>query len=344
MLRLLRSSASRLSAKVGTRTFATAPPFQYAPMFEMPNKPETTYRKLPGSEKWVEEIDGPNNSKILQVSPRALEELTYTVMRDIAHLLRPAHLQQLRNILDDDEASDNDRFVALELLKNANVAAGMVLPGCQDTGTAIVIAKKGRLVWTDGTDENSLAKGIEQTYRTDNLRFSQLAPLGMFEEKNTRSNLPAQIDLYQTDGDDFNLGKTSFQCGRRNDALKFWTLWKSIGSNGLEKIINQQFELADVARNYVANHPDYTLYSFEDSVSICFNYKNIDPKTLCTLLYEYQITVVGFGDFREDTFIRFVTINATNTEKDILNFFTVLEEFVEKNSAILKEKHVNLYS
>ena len=96
--------------------------------------------------------------------------------------------------------------------------------------------------------------------------------------------------------------------------------------------------------NYVANHPDYTLYSFEDSVSICFNYKNIDPKTLCTLLYEYQITVVGFGDFREDTFIRFVTINATNTEKDILNFFTVLEEFVEKNSAILKEKHVNLYS
>ena len=98
-------------------------------MFETPHKSEPVYRKLPGSEQWVAEIEGPNNTKILQVSPKALEELSYNAMRDIAHLLRPAHLQQLRNILDDAEASDNDRFVALELLKNANVAAGMVLPG-----------------------------------------------------------------------------------------------------------------------------------------------------------------------------------------------------------------------
>ena len=142
--------------------------------------------------------------------------------------------------------------------------------------------------------------------------------------------------LYQTDGDDFNLGKTSFQCGRRNDALKFWTLWKSIGTNGIEKIVDNQFDLADVARNYIENHPDYTTYSYEDSISVCFNYKNIDPKVLCTLLYEHQVTVVGFGDFNEDTFVRFVTINATNTKEDILNFFKVLENFVEENQHVLE--------
>ncbi len=135
--------------------------------------------------------------------------------------------------------------------------------------------------------------------------------------------------LYQTDGDDFNLGKTSFQCGRRNDALKFWTLWKSVGTQGLEKIVDQQFDLADEAREYVSNHPDYTLYSYEDSISICFNYKNIDPAALCTALYEHQITVVGFGAFQEETFVRLVTINANNEKVDILNFFKVMEEFVE---------------
>jgi len=140
--------------------------------------------------------------------------------------------------------------------------------------------------------------------------------------------------LYQTDGDDFNLGKTSFQCGRRNDALKFWTLWKSVGTKGLERIVDQQFDLADVAREYVRSNSDYTLYSFDDSISICFNYKNIDPTTLCTALYEHQITVVGFGSFNEDTFIRLVTINATNTKQDILNFFKVLEGFVEKTPSL----------
>jgi len=141
--------------------------------------------------------------------------------------------------------------------------------------------------------------------------------------------------LYQTDGDDFNLGKTSFQCGRRNDALKFWTLWKSVGTRGLQHIVDQQFELADVAREYVRNNSDYTLYSFDDSISICFNYKNIDPTTLCTALYEHQITVVGFGSFNEDTFIRLVTINATNTKQDILNFFKVLEGFVDTNPSLV---------
>jgi sulfinoalanine decarboxylase/sulfinoalanine decarboxylase/aspartate 1-decarboxylase len=135
--------------------------------------------------------------------------------------------------------------------------------------------------------------------------------------------------LYQTDGDNFNLGKTSFQCGRRNDALKFWTLWKSVGTNGLKQIIDHQFELAAVAREYLRNNEDYTLYSFDNSISICFNYRNIDPMTLCTALYEHQITVVGFGSFNDDTFVRLVTVNANNKTLDILNFFKVLEDFVE---------------
>ena len=148
--------------------------------------------------------------------------------------------------------------------------------------------------------------------------------------------------LYQTDGDDFNLGKTSFQCGRRNDALKFWTLWKSVGTIGLKQIVDQQFDLADVALDYIRGNPDYTLYSFDDSISVCFNYKNIDPMTLCTALYEHQVTVVGFGSFEEDTFVRLVTINANNEKQDILNFFEVLEDFVTKTPNLPKLKELSL--
>ncbi len=137
--------------------------------------------------------------------------------------------------------------------------------------------------------------------------------------------------LYQTDHDEFNLGKTSLQCGRRNDALKFWTLWKSVGTKGLETIVDKQFELADVARNYIKNNSDYTLYSFEDSISVCFNYKNIPARKICTLLYENDKLLVGYGAFADQEFIRLVTINAQNEEEDIINFFTVLEGFVESN-------------
>jgi sulfinoalanine decarboxylase len=148
--------------------------------------------------------------------------------------------------------------------------------------------------------------------------------------------------LYQTDGDDFNLGKTSFQCGRRNDALKFWTLWKSVGTIGLKNIVDKQFDLANVALEYIRNNPEYTLYSFDDSISICFNYKNIEPMALCTALYEHQITVVGFGSFEEDTFVRLVTINANNEKQDILNFFEVLESFVTKTPNLPKLKELSL--
>lgn len=138
--------------------------------------------------------------------------------------------------------------------------------------------------------------------------------------------------LYQTDRDEFNLGKTSLQCGRRNDALKFWTLWKSVGTKGLEKIVDKQFELGDVARNYIKNNPDYTSYGVENSLSICFNYKGVNAKDLCTKLYEESEIMVGYGAFREDEFIRFVTINAQNSKEDILNFFKTLEDFVATHS------------
>lgn len=136
--------------------------------------------------------------------------------------------------------------------------------------------------------------------------------------------------LYQTDEDEYNLGKTSFQCGRRNDALKLWTLWKSKGRVGLEKIVNKQFYLAEVAREYIRNHPDYTLYSFEDSISICFNYKDIPADKLCTDLYENDELMVGYGKFRAQEFVRSVTINSSNSKEDIHNFFKVIEAFYAK--------------
>ncbi len=138
--------------------------------------------------------------EFLQVEPEALTLLTSTAMRDIAHLLRPAHLKQLRSILDDPEASPNDKFVAGDLLKNACIAAGGVLPMCQDTGTAIVMGKRGQDVLTDGSDEAHIARGVYDAYTKLNLRYSQLAPITMWEERNTGTNLPAQIELYATGG------------------------------------------------------------------------------------------------------------------------------------------------
>ncbi len=142
--------------------------------------------------------------------------------------------------------------------------------------------------------------------------------------------------LYQTDHDEFNLGKTSLQCGRRNDALKFWSLWKSVGTTGLANMVEKQFELANVAREYITNHPDYTVYSFPDSISICFNYQDIPAKALCTGLYQASELLVGFGAFEDDTFVRMVTINANNSAQDILNFFKTLEAYTAKNKALLK--------
>ncbi len=161
-------------------------------------KDETPYRLL--TDQHVSTFEAAGRT-FLKVEPEALTLLTREAMRDIAHLLRPGHLAQLRAILDDPEASSNDKFVALELLRNANIAAGYVLPSCQDTGTAVVVGKKGQYVFTGGGDEAAIARGVFDTYRTANLRYSQMAPLDMYREKNTGNNLPAQIELFATDGD-----------------------------------------------------------------------------------------------------------------------------------------------
>ncbi|MBY5822569.1 fumarate hydratase [Rhizobium leguminosarum] len=157
-------------------------------------KDTTPYRKLSGDHVSVDTFKG---QEILTVEPEGIRLLAETAFADINHLLRPGHLKQLASILDDPEATDNDRFVAYDLLKNANIAAGGVLPMCQDTGTAIIMGKKGRRVWTEGEDTAALARGVMDAYEKKNLRYSQLAPVKMFEERNTRNNLPAQIDIYE---------------------------------------------------------------------------------------------------------------------------------------------------
>jgi fumarate hydratase, class I len=171
--------------------------FHYSPLF--PAGADTTaYRKLTDKGVRIEKFGDRN---MLVVEPEALKLLAEAAFVDINHLLRPGHLAQLAAILKDPEATENDRFVAYDLLKNANIAAGGVLPMCQDTGTAIVVAKKGRRVFTEGGDEAALAEGIWNAYEKKNLRYSQLAPLSMFEETNTKSNLPAQIEIY-SEGED----------------------------------------------------------------------------------------------------------------------------------------------
>ncbi len=173
--------------------------FQYQDIFEH-GMDTTTYRQLTSDHVSTTTFDG---QEILTVQPEALTLLAREAMDDVAHLLRASHLKQLRHILDDPEASDNDRFVALELLKNANIAAGRVLPGCQDTGTAIALGYKGQQVFTTGHDTEALSRGIYEAYAQRHLRYSQLAPLDMYTEKNTGTNLPAQIELYAEPGTEY---------------------------------------------------------------------------------------------------------------------------------------------
>jgi fumarate hydratase class I len=170
--------------------------FAHSPL--LPTGPDPTeYRLL--TTDGIEVVPGPQGRSFLTVEPAVLRLLTDEAMHDIAHFLRPAHLTQLRSILDDPAASPNDRFVALDLLRNANIAAGGVLPMCQDTGTAIVMGKRGRHVLTDGSDEAAISRGVFDAYTRLNLRYSQLAPLSMWDEQNTGSNLPAQVEIYAED-------------------------------------------------------------------------------------------------------------------------------------------------
>eukprot|EP00040_Diaphanoeca_grandis_P010792 m.55296 g.55296 ORF g.55296 m.55296 type:complete len:576 (+) comp22047_c0_seq2:36-1763(+) len=226
MLRRLSSIASRMTrVRAGTAVqpmcaYSTAggPEFKFQEVFETTGELDTPYRLLTKDFVSTSEVNG---RKIVTVDPEGLTLLAETAMIDIAHLLRPGHLQQLRKILDDPEASQNDRFVALELLKNANVAAGMILPGCQDTGTAIVMGKRGQQVWTDGSDSEALSRGVFNAYTKRNLRYSQVAPQNMFKEANTKSNLPAQIDLYASEGSEYKFQFMAKGGGSANKTFLF---------------------------------------------------------------------------------------------------------------------------
>jgi fumarate hydratase class I len=195
--------------------------FLYSPMFPL-GPDQTPWKKLAIEGVRTSTCDG---QSVLRIAPEALSELAVCAFHDVSHLLRPAHLASLRAILDDPEASANDRFVALDLLKNANIAAGGVLPMCQDTGTAIVFGKKGQRVWVDGDEEEALAWGVHRTYTETNLRYSQMAPLTMFDEVNTGNNLPVQFDIMASPGehhaDEFHLMFVAKGGGSANKSFLF---------------------------------------------------------------------------------------------------------------------------
>ncbi len=217
--------------------------FHYQPIFEY-GKGETPFRKLTSEYVSTTEFEG---RTLLKVDPEALTLLAREAMRDVSFLFRPGHLEQLSAILGDPEASDNDRFVALELLKNANVAAGMVLPSCQDTGTAIVVAKKGQNVFTGGGDAEALARGIHETFAKENLRYSQNAPLSMYEEKNTGSNLPAQIDIAATDGDEYEFLFITKGGGSANKTFLFQETKALLNPASLRSFFSEKIRLLGTA-------------------------------------------------------------------------------------------------
>jgi fumarate hydratase class I len=193
--------------------------FEYVDLLPLaPDGTPVPYRRLDVDGVQTVDLGG---RRFLEVAPEAITALTAQAMFDIAHFLRPGHLQQLRNILDDPEASANDRFVALDLLKNAAIAAGGILPGCQDTGTAIIKAKKGQSVLTPGHDKEAIARGVFETYQRDNLRYSQMAPLTVWDEVNTGTNLPAEIKIEAVDGDTYSFLFIAKGGGSANKSLLF---------------------------------------------------------------------------------------------------------------------------
>src|SRR5215471_3154831 len=224
--------------------FASAmPDFQYQDILPL-GADETPYRLLTRDHVSTFEAAG---KTFLRVEPEALTLLARTAMRDIAHLLRPGHLAQLRNILDDPEASPNDRFVALELLKNATIAAGGVLPGCQDTGTAIVMGKKGERVLTGADDERWIAKGVFHTYDEANLRYSQMAALTMWDEVNTKTNLPAQIEIYAVPGDEYHFLFMAKGGGSANKSYLFQETKALLNPASLMKFLDEKLRTLGTA-------------------------------------------------------------------------------------------------
>ncbi|MEM7248459.1 MAG: fumarate hydratase [Acidobacteriota bacterium] len=219
------------------------PEFTYQPLFELAPD-ETTYRQV--SDQGVS-VTTVGDREILSVESSALTDLAAAAVRDVSHLFRTGHLEQLAAILADSEASDNDRFVAREMLENANISAGMVLPSCQDTGTAIVIGKKGESVFTTGNDEESLSRGVHRTYTETNLRYSQLAPLTTFQEKNTGSNLPAQLELYATDGDEYHFLFVTKGGGSANKTFLFQETRALLNPESLRKFVAEKIKMLGTA-------------------------------------------------------------------------------------------------
>ncbi|MBY0510492.1 MAG: fumarate hydratase, partial [Rhodospirillaceae bacterium] len=200
-------------------------------------KDTTPYRKITADGVSVQKFRGKD---MLIIQPSAITQLTAEAFRDLSHLLRPGHLQQLRNIMDDKEASPNDRFVALELLKNANIAAGFVLPMCQDTGTAIVMGKKGQQVFVDGDDAMAISEGVADAYNKLNLRYSQMSPISLFEEKNTGNNLPAQLDLLAVPGDSYKFMFMAKGGGSANKSYLFQRTKSLLNPVNLKKFLDEE--------------------------------------------------------------------------------------------------------
>ena len=205
---------------------------------------ETKYRLLTSEYVSTSQIDG---EEVLKVDLKALTTLAREAMRDASFLLRPSHLEQVAAILDDPEASDNDRGVALAMLKNAEVSANFVLPLCQDTGTATIVAKKGQRVWTGGHDAEALAQGVFETYKRENLRYSQTVPLTMYEEKNSGNNLPAQIDIYATDGSEYSFLFVAKGGGSANKTYLFQETKALLNPEKLEAFLTEKMKTLGTA-------------------------------------------------------------------------------------------------
>ncbi|KAK2145930.1 hypothetical protein LSH36_646g01039 [Paralvinella palmiformis] len=246
---------------------AAVNPFHFQDILQTERPLDTPFKKLTGDYVSTLDVSG---HKILKVAPEALTMLTEQAFIDVAHLLRPAHLQQLSKILKDPEASSNDKFVALELLKNANIAAGMVLPGCQDTGTAICMGKKGQFVWTEGRDEEALSRGVYNTYTSKNLRYSQVAPLDMFKEKNTGTNLPAQIEIYATPGNEYNFLFIAKGGGSANKTFLYQQTKALLNHEKLLAFVNEKIKTLGTAAC-----PPYHLSIVVGGTSAEFNLKTV---------------------------------------------------------------------
>ena len=256
--------------------------FEYRPMFDA-HHDDTPFRKLEGN---YVEVDTFRGQEIVTIKPEALTELTREAFKDISFFLRPGHLAQLAAILDDPEASQNDRFVALDLLKNANIASGGVLPMCQDTGTAIIMGKKGRQVWTDGNDEEALTQGVFRTYDQENLRFSQLSPISMFEEKNTGTNLPVQMDLYATKGSEYEFLFIAKGGGSANKSFLFQAMPSQLHPDRLVKFLDEKIHTLGTAAC-----PPYHLSIVIGGTSVETNLKTV--KLASTRYYDNLPTTGG---------------------------------------------------